>query len=144
MPLGSLLAQRTWSYCKTLTRMVKRNLHIMMLTSISLTFSIAAAGVVSNLTLRLDATQLYTNIGHVLIACNPYKWLDIYGEDSIKKYIHQQRVDVEPHIFATAEAAYRYKHLVYAICFMYIYLQFFPFFSLAQAVLRFDSSLLFM
>ena len=42
-----------------------------------------------------------------MVACNPYKWLKIYGEESIKKYVHQQRVDVVPHIFATAEAAYR-------------------------------------
>ena len=64
-------------------------------------------GVVANVRARLEAEQIYTNIGHVLVACNPYKWLNIYGEDSIKKYVHQQRVDVAPHIFSTAEAAYR-------------------------------------
>jgi myosin I len=64
-------------------------------------------GVVANLQSRLEASELYTNIGHVLVACNPYKWLDIYDDATIKKYVHQQRVDVAPHIFATAEAAYR-------------------------------------
>ncbi len=64
-------------------------------------------GIVENLTTRLNACELYTNIGHVLVACNPYKWIDIYNEDCIKKYQHQQRVDVAPHVFATAEAAYR-------------------------------------
>lgn len=63
--------------------------------------------VVANLTERLVHDQIYTNIGHVLVACNPFKWLPIYGDDSIKRYAHQQRVDVAPHIFATAEAAYR-------------------------------------
>ena len=64
-------------------------------------------GVVQNLETRLSAGCLYTNIGHVLVAANPYKWLDIYSEASIKKYVQQQRVDVAPHIFATAECAYR-------------------------------------
>ena len=63
--------------------------------------------VVANLTERLSHEQIYTNIGHVLVACNPFKWLPIYGDDSIKRYVHQQRVDVAPHIFATSEAAYR-------------------------------------
>ena len=65
------------------------------------------AGIVENLTTRLSASELYTNIGHVLVACNPYKWIHIYGEDYVRKYQHQQRVDVAPHVFATAEAAYR-------------------------------------
>ncbi len=64
-------------------------------------------GIVENLTTRLSASELYTNIGHVLVACNPYKWLDIYNEEWVGKYVHQQRVDVAPHVFATAEAAYR-------------------------------------
>ena len=64
-------------------------------------------GIVENLTTRLQQSELYTNIGHVLVACNPYKWLDIYNEEWVSKYVHQQRVDVAPHVFATAEAAYR-------------------------------------
>jgi myosin I len=62
---------------------------------------------VANIAQRLQAEQIYTNIGHVLVAMNPYKWLNIYDDESIKKYVHQQRVDVAPHIFATAEAAFR-------------------------------------
>ena len=64
-------------------------------------------GITENLKARLVASELYTNIGHVLVAANPYKWLNIYDEEHIKKYTHQQRVDVAPHVFATAEAAYR-------------------------------------
>jgi myosin heavy subunit len=64
-------------------------------------------GIAANLRQRLVAEQIYTSIGHVLVACNPYKWLNIYDEDHMKKYTMQQRVDVTPHIFATAEAAYR-------------------------------------
>jgi myosin I len=43
----------------------------------------------------------------VLVVCNPYKWLPIYEEKVMKQYIHQARIDVAPHIFATAESAYR-------------------------------------
>lgn len=64
-------------------------------------------GIVANLKLRLKSEQIYTNIGHVLVACNPYKWLRIYDEAVMKSYVQQQRVDMPPHIFATAEAAYR-------------------------------------
>lgn len=64
-------------------------------------------GIVANLKTRLKAEQIYSNIGHVLVVCNPYKWLPIYEEPVMKQYVHQQRVDVTPHIFATAEAAYR-------------------------------------
>ena len=65
------------------------------------------ASITENLKLRLVSSEIYTNIGHVLVAANPYKWLEIYDAEHVKKYVHQQRVDVAPHIFATAEAAYR-------------------------------------
>lgn len=65
------------------------------------------SGVVENLKVRLHAEQIYTYIGHVLVICNPYKWLNIYDNDTMKKYVNQSRVDVSPHIFNTAEAAYR-------------------------------------
>jgi myosin-1 len=69
--------------------------------------NLSESGIVDNLNSRLLASEIYSNIGHVLVACNPYKWLDIYDADWIKRYQHQQRVDVAPHVFATAEAAYR-------------------------------------
>ena len=63
--------------------------------------------IVDNLKTRLVAEQIYTYIGHVLVVCNPYKWLKIYSENDIRQYVHQARIDVPPHIFATGEAAYR-------------------------------------
>lgn len=65
------------------------------------------AGIMDNLRHRLEAEQIYTYIGHVLVVCNPYKWLPIYEPTVMKTYVHQPRIDVPPHIFATAEAAYR-------------------------------------
>lgn len=64
-------------------------------------------GIVDNLKVRLTASQIYTYIGPVLIVCNPYKWLNIYDDTYIKKYKFQIRNDAHPHIFMTAEAAYR-------------------------------------
>jgi myosin heavy subunit len=65
------------------------------------------SGIANNLRTRLASELIYTSIGHVLVVCNPYKWLPIYTEEVMARYTLQQRVDVPPHIFATAEAAYR-------------------------------------
>jgi myosin-1 len=65
------------------------------------------SGIVENLKSRLIASYIYTYIGPVLIACNPYKWLNIYDDSYIKRYKFQNRNDAHPHVFMTAEAAYR-------------------------------------
>lgn len=46
-------------------------------------------GIVENLQLRLLSSNIYTYIGHVLVVCNPYKWLSIYEKDIMKQYVHQ-------------------------------------------------------
>jgi myosin heavy subunit len=46
-------------------------------------------GIVDNLKDRLQAEQIYTYIGHVLVVCNPYKWLNIYEKEVMKQYVHQ-------------------------------------------------------
>lgn len=69
--------------------------------SLVLLESVSESSIVENLRVRLAEDQIYTNIGHVLVACNPYKWLPIYEEIVMKGYINQQRVDVAPHIFCT-------------------------------------------
>ena len=63
--------------------------------------------IVQNLKERLSGEIIYTTIGNVLVVCNPYKWLPIYSTSTMRKYVHRNRVDVAPHVFATAEAAYR-------------------------------------
>lgn len=47
------------------------------------------AGITENLRERLTTSNIYTYIGHVLVVCNPYKWLPIYEKDVMKQYIHQ-------------------------------------------------------
>ncbi|KAF0697355.1 Aste57867_11956 [Aphanomyces stellatus] len=69
--------------------------------------SVSDNGILENLKARHGADQIYTFIGHVLVCVNPYKWLDIYNEETMKYYAHKQRIDVPPHVFATAEETYR-------------------------------------
>lgn len=46
-------------------------------------------------------------LGIVLVAINPYEQLPIYGEDVIQAYSGQNMGDMDPHIFAVAEEAYK-------------------------------------
>lgn len=46
-------------------------------------------------------------VGIVLVAINPYETLPIYGTDIINAYSGQNMGDMDPHIFAVAEEAYK-------------------------------------
>lgn len=41
------------------------------------------------------------------MAINPYEQLQIYGEEVINAYTGQNMGDMDPHIFAVAEEAYK-------------------------------------
>jgi len=56
---------------------------------------------------RYSRELIYTNIGDVLIATNPYKRLPIYGDDHIKMYEKSSIGNTSPHIYQLAEGAYR-------------------------------------
>lgn len=43
----------------------------------------------------------------MLVAINPYEQLPIYGENVIYAYSGQNMGDMDPHIFAVAEEAYK-------------------------------------
>uniref|UniRef100_A0A7S3NLZ4 Myosin motor domain-containing protein n=1 Tax=Aureoumbra lagunensis TaxID=44058 RepID=A0A7S3NLZ4_9STRA len=64
-------------------------------------------GIMANLKERLEARCIYTYIGGVLVAMNPFTWLEIYGPEAAKRYTHVSRLDVPPHVFAVAEEAFR-------------------------------------
>uniref|UniRef100_T1DK53 MYO5B variant protein n=1 Tax=Crotalus horridus TaxID=35024 RepID=T1DK53_CROHD len=64
--------------------------------------------VLHNLKLRfLESNHIYTYCGIVLVAINPYEQLPIYGQDVIYAYSGQNMGDMDPHIFAVAEEAYK-------------------------------------
>lgn len=46
-------------------------------------------------------------VGIVLVAINPYQQLPLYGPDIISAYSGQSMGDMDPHIFAVAEDAFR-------------------------------------
>ncbi|KAL2100115.1 hypothetical protein ACEWY4_004509 [Coilia grayii] len=64
--------------------------------------------VLHNLKVRfLESNHIYTYCGIVLVAINPYEQLQIYGEEVINAYSGQNMGDMDPHIFAVAEEAYK-------------------------------------
>ena len=65
-------------------------------------------GIVNNLQKRFKSDEIYTYIGHVLVACNPFKWINgLYANGRMKLYEGKNRNDAPPHIFAVAENAFR-------------------------------------
>ncbi|KAM9307383.1 unconventional myosin-Vb isoform 3-T3 [Pholidichthys leucotaenia] len=64
--------------------------------------------VLHNLRVRfLESNAIYTYCGIVLVAINPYEQLQIYGEEVINAYSGQNMGDMDPHIFAVAEEAFK-------------------------------------
>uniref|UniRef100_A0A8C4UR92 Myosin motor domain-containing protein n=1 Tax=Falco tinnunculus TaxID=100819 RepID=A0A8C4UR92_FALTI len=55
----------------------------------------------------LEANTIYTYCGIVLVAINPYQPLPIYEEEVIYAYSGREIGDMDPHIFALAEEAYK-------------------------------------
>mmetsp|Transcript_39005 Transcript_39005/g.63190 ORF Transcript_39005/g.63190 Transcript_39005/m.63190 type:complete len:1245 (+) Transcript_39005:113-3847(+) len=60
-----------------------------------------------NLHQRFAKDHLYTYTGCMLIAMNPFKWLDIYGPKQIGQYKDVELNQAPPHAFAIAEKCYR-------------------------------------
>ncbi|XP_039989596.1 unconventional myosin-Va-like [Xiphias gladius] len=64
--------------------------------------------VLHNLKVRfIDSKFIYTYCGIVLVSINPYESLPIYEADIINAYSGQNMGDMDPHIFAVAEEAYK-------------------------------------
>ncbi|XP_077119880.1 unconventional myosin-Vc [Ranitomeya variabilis] len=64
--------------------------------------------VLHNLKVRfMESKLIYTYSGIILVAINPYKELPIYGDAIIHAYSGQNMGDMDPHIFAVAEEAYK-------------------------------------
>uniref|UniRef100_A0A8C3A0P1 Myosin VC n=1 Tax=Cyclopterus lumpus TaxID=8103 RepID=A0A8C3A0P1_CYCLU len=64
--------------------------------------------VLHNLKVRFAESKIiYTYCGIILVAVNPYKQLHVYGDAIIHAYSGQNMGDMDPHIFAVAEEAYK-------------------------------------
>ncbi|NWR64303.1 MYO1G protein, partial [Bucorvus abyssinicus] len=62
---------------------------------------------VENLRLRFSQGCIYTSIGEVVVAVNPYRALPLYDMPIIERYRGRQLYERPPHLFALAEAAYQ-------------------------------------
>jgi myosin I len=56
---------------------------------------------------RYQAGKIYTYIGEVAISVNPYRVMNIYGNEFINKYKGREFFENPPHVYAVADAAYR-------------------------------------
>lgn len=63
--------------------------------------------VLYNLKQRYGDDDIYTYSGLFLVAINPYKNIPIYTNEVVDRYKGRRREDVDPHIYAISDAAYR-------------------------------------
>jgi myosin heavy subunit len=63
--------------------------------------------VLHSLQMRFDIDRIYTFTGPILIAVNPFKLIPgLYSDENLKKYL-TPKVGTKPHVFTTANAAFR-------------------------------------
>eukprot|EP00004_Rigifila_ramosa_P000655 TRINITY_DN1068_c0_g1_i1.p1 TRINITY_DN1068_c0_g1~~TRINITY_DN1068_c0_g1_i1.p1 ORF type:complete len:1087 (-),score=316.36 TRINITY_DN1068_c0_g1_i1:32-3268(-) len=60
-----------------------------------------------NLADRYNNDDIYTYIGDVVVAMNPYKKINMYTEKDVQDYKGRYMYECQPHIFALADDAYR-------------------------------------
>ncbi|KAI8390959.1 P-loop containing nucleoside triphosphate hydrolase protein [Radiomyces spectabilis] len=63
--------------------------------------------VLNTIRTRYQQRNIYTYSGIVLIAANPFDRVPLYEADIIQQYSGRRRGELEPHLFAIAEDAYR-------------------------------------
>ncbi|GMI47097.1 hypothetical protein TrCOL_g10716 [Triparma columacea] len=63
--------------------------------------------VVDSLRRRMAEEKIYTSVGDILIALNPYKQLPLYTPAVIDEYTKRDPVDLAPHVFGVAMDAFR-------------------------------------
>lgn len=83
--------------------MIKENNVSKIKTNVSILVTI----VLSNIKTRYSHCNIYTYSGIVLIAANPFARVNLYSQDIIQAYSGRRRGELEPHLFAIAEDAYR-------------------------------------
>lgn len=59
-----------------------------------------------NLKSRFNQKNIYTYVGSILIAVNPFKFFPIYNPKYVSMYQNKRLGELPPHIFAVADAAY--------------------------------------
>ncbi|CAG09940.1 unnamed protein product, partial [Tetraodon nigroviridis] len=111
--LAALIQEQQEVGCKTRTRHERINTRKTLIAEscpdddlVNLEF-LDEETIIRHLQRRYDELQIYTYVGDILIALNPFQNLSIYSPQFSKLYHGMRRADNPPHIFATADAAYR-------------------------------------
>lgn len=66
-----------------------------------------------NLKSRFNAGHIYSYVGSILIAINPFKFHPIYNPKYVKLYQNRRHDELPPHIFSIADSAYVSNHLTF-------------------------------
>ncbi|CEG45057.1 myosinlike protein [Plasmopara halstedii] len=62
-----------------------------------------------NLKQRFTASKPYTYTNEIVIAVNPYKWIDnLYGDHLHEQYLKKPRDSLPPHVYSTSTAAFKH------------------------------------
>ncbi|XP_068784796.1 myosin-IIIb isoform X4 [Struthio camelus] len=64
------------------------------------------AALLGSLRERFLRQQVYTDVGDILIAMNPFQRLPLYGREVSEQYRRHEKGTLPPHIFAVADRAY--------------------------------------
>uniref|UniRef100_A0A8C8C4T8 Myosin-IIIb-like n=1 Tax=Oncorhynchus tshawytscha TaxID=74940 RepID=A0A8C8C4T8_ONCTS len=60
-----------------------------------------------SLSQRFRQDRIYTYIGDILVAINPFKYLPLYEKEVSESYKYHEKTKLPPHIFAVADRAYQ-------------------------------------
>ncbi|XP_071794491.1 myosin-IIIb-like isoform X2 [Asterias amurensis] len=56
---------------------------------------------------RYNNDRIYTYVGDILVAVNPFRDIGIYGQQQSELYKNKRRTDNPPHIFAVSDSSYQ-------------------------------------
>jgi myosin heavy subunit len=65
------------------------------------------SAILHNLRVRFKEDVIYTYVSSILISVNPFKLLPLYTPEMLDKYKEQGSRNLPPHVFATADNAYK-------------------------------------
>jgi myosin heavy subunit len=96
------LDAKTDGECTKMELMSLQNLDDMVLFN-----DLAEPALLHNVRKRFNQDQIYTYVGDILVAVNPFKKMEIYTPLMLEKYQQAAGSPIGPHIFAVADVSYR-------------------------------------